>query len=468
MSAAGQLDETARADDPAPPLEEAYRAALDFLYQRINYEQLPRERYSASGFKLDRMQALLERLGNPQLDFPAIHIAGTKGKGSTAAICASVLESVGYRVGLYTSPHLSRFEERMRVNGAEPSPAEVVSLVQDVSAAADSLAREGAERRPTFFEIITAMAWKYFQQARAELVVLEVGLGGRLDATNICAPAATVITSISRDHTRLLGDTLPEIAREKAGIIKPQVPVISGVADESAAEVIECAAQHADAPLYRLGRDIRCSDLRSESTSDPLPRWNARITTPWRQHPACRIPLPGQHQIANTALALAAVDCVTQRASPPTDDSIANGLDAVRWPLRIEMLRRNPLVIADAAHNVASLAGLVATLRDVPAAHRTAVFSVSQEKDVADMLRIVGDHFDRIVLTQFSGNPRVTPLAELAAIAETATPTECTAVESPLAAWQTALADSRGDDLICITGSFFLAAELRDVILQDT
>ena len=467
MSAGCQLDERPQFRGPAAAESEAYRAAVDFLCQRINFEQLPREQYSTAEFKLDRMQALLERLGNPHLQFPAIHIAGTKGKGSTAAVCASLLEAIGYRVGLYTSPHLTRFEERMRINGAEPSPAEVVGLVDDVSAAAHALSEEGPDWRPTFFEIITAMAWKHFQRARAEIVVLEVGLGGRLDATNICSPVATVITSISRDHTRLLGDTLPEIAREKAGIIKPQIPVLSGVRDEAAAGVIEqIAAQH-DAPLFRLGREILISDARHALDGDPLPHWTARITTPWREHPPRRTPLPGEHQIANTALALAIVDLVAQTSSNVTDASIDAGLNAVRWPLRIEVLRNSPLVIADAAHNVASLAALVATLRDVPAQRRTAVFSASRDKDIAEMLRITGEFFDRIILTQFTDNPRAVPVAELAAIAREATDVDCTTFESSRDAWHAALAASEPSDLICITGSFFLAAELRDVIRAE-
>lgn len=466
MSLTCQPRSAPSAGDVRPEVSAEYEAALAFLYERINYEQLPREQYSAAGFKLDRMEALLDRLGNPQRELPAIHIAGTKGKGSTAAICAAVLASAGRRVGLFTSPHLSRFEERMRVNGSEPSPTEVVRLVRDVAAAAESLAAEGPERRPTFFEVTTALAWKHFQHAGAELVVLEVGLGGRLDATNICCPVATVITSISRDHTRLLGDTLAEIAREKAGIIKPGVPVISGVTDEPAAGVIAATARRAAAPLYRLGSDILCSEMTPDSGTSPLPQWRARIRTPFREHPPLRIPLAGEHQIANTALALTAVDLVTQHRIPATDAAIADGLSAVRWPLRIEVLRKSPLVIADAAHNVASMAALVDTLTPLSVARRTAVFAVSRDKDIADMLRIAGGYFDRLVLTQFHSNPRATPVSELAGIAAQVGVRHVSVVEDPVAAWRAAIGDAGPDDLVCITGSFFLGAELRDILLH--
>lgn len=455
--------------DPLPTVAGpwTYAAALDFLYRRINYEQLPREQYSAAGFKLDRMQALLDRLGNPEREFPAIHIAGTKGKGSTAAIAAAVLESAGYRVGLFTSPHLTRFEERMRVNGVELPSEDVVRLVREVAATADALAAEGPDRRPTFFEVTTAMAWLYFRQAGAELVVLEVGLGGRLDATNICCPAATVITSISRDHTPLLGNTLAEIAREKAGIIKPHVPVISGVVDEPAAGVIAQCADSAGAPLYTLGQHIVCTDVARADADSVLPHWRARIRTPWREHPPQRIPLVGQHQIANTALALAAVDFVTLHRKRPTDASIADGLRTIRWPLRIELLRKSPLVVADAAHNTASMAALVATLRSLTPRRRIAVFAVARDKDIADMLQIAGGYFDHLILTQFTNNPRATPVGELAEIARQLGIPSFAIEPSPQEAWNTAIASANPQDLICITGSFFLGAELREVILDQ-
>jgi len=467
VTASCQIEVSAPSDGAVDRGSAAYRAALDFLYARINYEQLPREQYSAAEFKLDRMQALLQRIGDPQLQFPAIHIAGTKGKGSTAVICAALLEAAGKRVGLFTSPHLTRFEERMRVNGVEPSPSEVVSLVADVSSAADSLAAEGPDRRPTFFEITTAMAWKYFQHACAEIVVLEVGLGGRLDATNVCRPAATIITSISKDHTQLLGDTLAEIAREKAGIIKPSVPVFCGVTEEPAAGVIEQVARQAAAPLFKLGRDIECRDMRPEDTAARLPHWLASIRTPWREHADVHVPLAGQHQVANTALALTAFDDVMRETGAPDDNVIARGLRAVQWPLRIEVLASRPLIIADAAHNPASMAALIATLQRVRAREKIAVFSASRDKDVPEMLRIAAGFFDRIVLTQYTSNPRATPVAELAASATAAGVRLFDIIESPPVAWQFALQHAGPDDLLCITGSFFLGAELRNEILTS-
>lgn len=447
--------------------DSAYQAALAFLYERINYEQMPREPSSAAGFKLDRMQALLERLGNPHEQLPAIHIAGTKGKGSTAAMCAAILQAVGYRVGLFTSPHIDRFEERMCVDGAQPSPREVVELVREVANAAQQLEALGPDWSATFFEVTTAMAWLLFCRAQTDVVVLEVGLGGRLDATNLCRPLATLITSISRDHTRLLGESLSEIAREKAGIIKPSVPVLSGVTEPPAADVIAAAAARAGAPLYRFGHDIVCREVCRVDAGGPIASWLARITTPWRQHPLQRVPLAGEHQITNAALALAAVDWVSREAASLDEAAVARGLSELRWPLRIEVLGTAPLVVADAAHNSASMTALVQTLQTAPARQRIAVFSASRDKDVGDMLRIAAGFFDRILLTRYTSNPRAIPLDELAACAAAAGIETATVTESPLKAWQCAHAEAGPEDLICICGSFFLAAELRDVVLSD-
>ena len=198
---------------------DTYTQALDFLFHRINYERIQSTSYSVGDLKLSRMRSLLDRLRNPEAEIPAVHIAGTKGKGSTATMVASLLAASGYRVGLFTSPHLTRFEERMTVNGRMPTEDEVVALVNELLEPVAELDQQLGGMNPTYFEITTAMAWLYFRQQQAEIVVLEVGLGGRLDATNLCRPEVCVITSISRDHTHLLGSDIDQIAREKGGII---------------------------------------------------------------------------------------------------------------------------------------------------------------------------------------------------------------------------------------------------------
>ncbi|MGE0374340.1 MAG: folylpolyglutamate synthase/dihydrofolate synthase family protein, partial [Planctomycetaceae bacterium] len=229
---------------------------MEFVNSRINFERLPVERYDLQDFKLDRMRELLARLGNPQQSLPAVHIAGTKGKGSTAAMTASVLAAGGYRVGLFTSPHLDAIGERMTINGRLPTADEFREVMEIVPPIVHEMDAPGPSMRPTFFECITAMAWVHFLRRGVELVVLEVGLGGRLDATNVCSPLVTVITSISRDHERLLGRTLGRIAGEKAGIIKPGIPVLSGVTQPEPRDVIRQAAAANDAPLYELDRNL--------------------------------------------------------------------------------------------------------------------------------------------------------------------------------------------------------------------
>ena len=223
---------------------QTYEQAIGFLFDRTNFERTPA--FSKQDFKLDRMRRLLELLDNPQSRLPCIHIAGTKGKGSTAIMLAEMLSAAGHRVGLYTSPHVEAFEERMQVAGQRPTPDQIVDLVRRVQVAVRQCESDPQPFNPTFFEVTTALAWLFFETQQTEIVVLEVGLGGRLDSTNVCSPLTCVLTTISRDHTQMLGSTLSQIAAEKAGIVKPRVPVISGVIGDEAQAVIEetCSQQH--------------------------------------------------------------------------------------------------------------------------------------------------------------------------------------------------------------------------------
>lgn len=449
-----------------PPEGTPYADALAWVYKRINYERIPHEQYTVSDFKLERTRRLLERLGNPQDQLPAVHIAGTKGKGSTAAMLSSVLQAAGYRVGLFISPHVHRYEERMTVDGTMPAPDEFAAFVTHVRAAAEELERETAELSPTYFEVTTAIAWLYFARRGADLVVLETGLGGRLDATNVCRPLVTVITSISRDHMRLLGNTLTEIAREKAGIIKPGVPIVSGANAGEAEAVIAKFAAAQGAPLFKLGRDVRVvrQGLESEA-SEVLPqaRIDVEFAGQWRRD--VRVPLPGEHQARNAALVLATLDLLAERGFGVSAAAVRVGLSRVRWPLRIELLRTRPLVIVDAAHNDASIDALLDTLRQTAAARRVLIFASSRDKDAADMLRRLDRGFDHVILTRYAHNPRAIPLEELTAVAREVLTRPFDAAPSPQAAWDLAQAAAGPDDLICATGSFFLAAEVRALVL---
>jgi len=450
-----------------PPLD-TYEQALQFLFGRINYERLQSETYSAHDFKLDRVRWLLNLLGNPQDRLPAVHVAGTKGKGSTCAMLAAMLTASGRKIGLYISPHITVFEERMTVDGRRPTHPEFVNLVNRVREPVAEMDNQPQRMPPTYFEIATAMAWLYFLDQRSELAVLETGLGGRLDSTNACRPLVTVITNISRDHTHLLGLTVRQIAAEKAGIIKERIPVISGVSQPEAAAVIEHTAQAHAAPLWRLGHEIFVETMAPDLDSFGETIWHATIRTPVNRWTDLRVPLRGRHQADNLALALAAIDRLRLAGHPITDDDARHGLAQVRWPARVEVLGRNPTVIVDAAHNWASAKALVATLRHDFAQHRRIlVFATTRDKDIRGQLRLLLPEFETVILTRYVDNPRSVPPQELHAMVSALSHQPAHVTEDPVAAWRLARRLADPDDMIVVTGSFFLVAELRDVILAD-
>ena len=450
-----------------------YEQAVDYLYGRINFERAAAGSYSARDFKLERMRRLLELLGDPHERLAVAHVAGTKGKGSTSAMLAEILEAAGYCVGLFTSPHLSAFEERMTVDGAPPDAETVVELVERVAGPVALLDRMPGGMGPTFFEIATALGWLYFAQRGAQIAVLEVGLGGRLDATNVCRPETTVITSISRDHTALLGSTLAEIAAEKAGIVKRGVPTVSGVIeDEPRNVIIETCAAHSS-PLYELGRELLYVDRRTDGVPlcgrSPADRTAAvDIATPWREWQGIPVTLAGEHQAANAALALGAAGVLKTRGWNIPDEAVFAGMANVCWPLRIEVMSQRPTVVVDSAHNGASMAALLKTLPALgPARRRILVFAASRDKDVAGLLSQVLPAFDTVILTQFQNNPRAMPLTELLRLSSSIASLPVHAAADPAAAWKLATRLARPDDLICVTGSFFLAAQAREMIVDE-
>ena len=439
--------------------------ALQFLLDRVNYERKPPESARPDSFRLAPMRQLLAQLGDPHLRVPVVHIAGTKGKGSTAALTAAMLTAAGYRTGLGTSPHLNRLEERFTVDGAECSAEQFVSLVEQVRRAAEAM-EDGASL--TFFELTTALTFLHFAQSAADVAVVEVGLGGRLDSTNVCQPTVTAITTISFDHTRLLGNTLAAIAAEKAGIVKPGVPVVSGVIDDEPREVIRAICAQHQAPLWEAGIDFsgeylppRAGELRGSVhlAGEVLPEEFCR--QPWE------LGLLGRHQAANAAVAAAILAQLRASGWHIPAEALQHGFANVRWPARFEVLRRRPLVVVDSAHNVASAVALRDTLATHTAARRKwLIFGTSRDKDAVGMLRELSPWFDHIILTRFQNNPRGVPTEELALIAaeigcSASAVTQC---PTPAAAWSFAQAQTAEDDLICAAGSIFLASEMRDLI----
>lgn len=456
---------------------DSYAAAIEFLYGRINYERVDSQAYSTSDLKLDRMRVLLSLLGNPHERIPAIHVAGTKGKGSTCSMIASVLAAAGLGVGLYISPHISAFEERMTVNGIRPSPEELVALVNrllPVVAEMDGLA---GQMQPTYFELATALAWLYFEQRHVDFAVLETGLGGRLDSTNICRPVVTVITNVSRDHTHILGSTVRQIAWEKAGIIKPRIPVVSGVSHPDAIELVEQVCRDRMAPLVLLGRELVVTGRRTASfelvsglsANESIPAgWvdvhSRRMV--WTDVP---VALRGNHQATNAAMALGAIEELREQGVAIPESAVRTGLSLVQWPARVEVVCRFPTVVIDAAHNWESAKALIETLQhDFQPKHRILIFAATRDKDVSGLLRLLAPAFDTVILTRYLDNPRSVPVHELRSIVQAISNRPVHVAQTPEVAWNMARLWARTEDLIAITGSFFLVAELRDRVLADS
>jgi len=450
------------------------KSALDFLYSRINYERLANVPYSLEAFKLDRMRQLLARIGDPHLGLKAVHIAGTKGKGSTAAMISTVLQAAGYRTALYTSPHLKRLEERFVIDGGCLPEAEFVAICAELLPVVERMDQEGLSGGIggglTFFEITTALGFLYFARHSVDIAVLEVGLGGRLDSTNVCRPEVSVITSISYDHTKQLGSTLAEIAREKAGIIKPGVPVIAGVMGDEAQQVIEQIAREQNSPLVQRGRDFDFAGMgySAAAHAERFDYWE-RMENSQAQLAGLEISLLGTHQCANAAVAIAALRQLSTKNWSIPEAAIRQGLSAAKCSARIEILGKNPPVILDAAHNVASVQALVDVLAEqFPRTKPTLIFASSRDKDVAGMMKVLLPACETLILTRYVTNPRAMETAELEWIARQAaeqmssSPPKIIVEQTPAAAWQ--LASSIGSELICITGSFFLAADMADVM----
>ena len=453
------------------PAEHADRdLASEYLLQRVNYERTARFSYSPDTFKLSRMVELLDRLGSPHRGLPVVHVAGTKGKGSTATMIAAMLKDSGYRTGLFTSPHFEHIEERFVVDEKPCSGSELAELVERIKPVVAAMDRhnEGQGRAeadgPTYFEIVTAIALEHFRRQAVDVAILEVGLGGRLDATNVAETAVSVITSISFDHMAQLGNTLESIASEKAGIIKPGVPVVCGVKQTAPREVIRQQANGQQAPLLEIGTDfegIESHDI--EEGSDSLYPSFDYFEKKNRRFAGLRLAMPGHHQIDNAAVAVATVEQLHQDGWKVPDESIRSGLARAVCPARIEIIHSQPAVIFDVAHNRASLDALVNTLNEqFTGRRRWAIFAAAQDKDLDGMLEVLVKGFDQIIFTRFLDNPRAMDPAELARMAESQTGKSYPVGETPDKSWDWIISRARPNDLICVTGSFFLVSQLRN------
>lgn len=384
-----------------------YSEAIAYLYSLTDYEKTRIERYTPEALDLSRVERLLEAVDNPHAQFPAMHIAGTKGKGSTAVLSECCLRASGYRTGLYTSPHLHTFRERIQVAGTKIGRDEVVTLVEEL--------RPLVERDPgvTTFEAITAMGFLHFARSKVDVAVVEVGLGGRLDATNVLTPDVSIITSLSLDHTYLLGETLAEIAREKAGIIKPGVQVVSAPQQAEALQVLEEVSRERGSPLALVGRDWVYepgpADLDGQAfTVRRIAGGSSALDGEYW------LRLLGRHQLENATSAIAALDVLRQQGFQIPAEAVHEGVRSAQWPGRMEVLSRDPLVITDGAHNPYSAQVLRRALEEwFPDRRWVLVFGTFVDKDAAGIVRGLLPISEYVIVTR-SEHPRAAAPVQLA------------------------------------------------------
>ena len=424
----------------------SYQEALEWLYSFIDYGVKRSYRYSPEVFDLSRVRALLAALDDPQDGYPTVHIAGTKGKGSTAAMVASCLSTAGYVTGLYTSPHLIDFTERMQIDGEQIPQGEFVVL-------AERLKQNVAEvPEISTYELTTAMAFMYFADHSVDCAVIEVGLGGRLDATNVIHPLVSVITSLSYDHTHLLGDSLSDIAAEKAGIIKPETPVVLAPQQFEADLVVRAIAKERNAPVVQINRDWHYAARNRNFEGQEFQVWpagdeNTRVDL--------RIPLLGHHQVQNGAVAYVAMQTASERGLPMELQQIREGLAATDWEGRFHVLRHEPAIVLDSAHNRESALKLRTALDDYfPERPVTMVFGASGDKDVRGMFLELAPRVSRVILTR-ADHPRAEDPETLASLAQ-GFGFMAKVVEPVSAAMRRAAEDASTDQVILATGSLFV------------
>lgn len=422
-----------------------YQEAVDWLFQvrRFGPERT-----------LDPIRRLAGMLGDPQSRFKAIHVTGTNGKGSTSAMIASILRAAGYSVGLYTSPHLERFTERIVVDGEKIPEEDVVRLTRLIRPLVKSLDGEPERVHPLFFDIVTAMAFKYFEERHVDFAVLEVGMGGRLDATNIVEPLVSVITNISLEHTQVLGDTVLKIAYEKAGIIKPNSVLVTATQDDSVYALFDETCERLNTEIHRVGEDITFHRLGGDLDGQSF------IVEGLRGSYTLYTPLLGGYQLYNAATAVGAVEALSRHNIDVSGSAISEGLASVEWPGRFEVVQRSPLVVLDSAKDSEAMRALAEAVGELPHRRVIAVVSISSDKNIPVMIGNLAPVVDSFMVTSHSVMGRAADRERIGIeIERQGKPWE--SIERVEDAMRRALEEAGEQDMILVAGSVFVVGEAR-------
>lgn len=434
--------------------------SLDFLYSLIDYSHIPNLDYSPEKFELQRMRDLLGLMGDPQKSFPIVHVAGTKGKGSTAAMMAGVLQAAGYKVGLFTSPYLFDFCEQIQVNRESISQIDLSIQVEALKPLLDQV------KHITTFEATVAIAFRYFRQEKVDIAIVEAGLGGRTDATNVVDPLLSVITSISYDHVGVLGSAIESIAEHKAGIIKPGKPVVVAkqVYPEALDVVLEVATR-SGSEAFQVEQEITCSAV---SHSLEGQRFSALFTDTGRcdWDGEYTLPLLGGHQIENVSTALIALSKLNTLGFTLNKSAIVDGLKNVIWPCRFEVVSREPLIVLDSAHNVDSAIKLNQTLLEYLPDHKIMlIFGASVDKDIEGMFKVLLPGMDKVIFCK-SAHPRAAEPSMLVKLVGD-NPVPCEVAKNITDAIQKAKENANEKTAVVVAGSIFIAAAAREVIINS-
>lgn len=433
------------------------QSLMDFLSSVPDLGARPQGAMRAADFTLDRIRALLHALGDPQQAYPSLHVAGTNGKGSVCALCAATLQAEGYKVGLFTSPHVDGALRGIVIDGEVVDLADLEETFQLI------VPRLRAAEGWTQFEVITALAFLHFARANVDTAVIEVGLGGRLDATNVLAPLVSVITSIDYDHTSILGNSLAEIAIEKAGIIKPAAPLVLAPQTVEARTAILAVAKSQAVSVTEIGKDIMFERVHSDLQGQALRVWKAAAPS---ESVELQIGLLGAYQIENAATAYAALQALNECGLPVSAEAVQRGFAAARWPGRFELLAHDPPLVLDAAHTPAAARALRLALDEYfPDQPVTLILGVSADKDLEGLLAPLRPRLQQVIVTQ-SPHPRAMPAAELVKrIAGSGIPATCE--PDAAAALKLGFSQAKNSGVLLVAGSVFLVEWVRGIYLKQ-